>query len=76
MATEHRQQQAERDAIRRAQAAIERDQREGRYFPLASEKMKENTWACQDGKIVRRTADGWLVSLDGQGNPGKCRTTP
>ena len=66
----------ERREAERLAFAARRDQIEGRYFPPAVSSMAVDTWACMEGQVVRRTPDGWTVSVDGSGKPGKCRTTP
>lgn len=73
---ERQREAAERQAKAKEAAARQRDEEEGRYFPAAASDMKPNTWACKDGEIVRRTVEGWQVAIDGQGNPGRCRTEP
>ena len=66
------------EAAQRAarRAASERDAREGEYFPPADDSMPVNSFGCRNRVIVRRTADGWIPTLDGSGKPAGCRIEP
>lgn len=53
-----------------------RDLVEGEYFPPAADSMKPLTFACKDRVLVRRTESGWQPTVDGNGKPARCRTSP
>ncbi len=71
-----KREEAQRRELMRVAQAEARDRREGRYYREADDGMKVGTYACRNAQVVRRTADGWEVPLDGQGKPAKCRTDP